>query len=182
MGTLSLILLAVGVSMDTFAVSVCNGMSTSNCKKFAIVSAIWFSVFQVIMLSLGFLLFSVFDAYIDIFDHWIAFFLLSINGIKTIKNSKKQETFKADLGIKNMLSLSIATSIDALAVGISFALLGVNFKVGLLSIFFCTFLFTILGTFIGHRFGQKHKQKASIFGGIILILIGIKILIEGIFF
>lgn len=182
MGTLSLILLAVGVSMDTFAVSLCNGMSAQNYKKCAVVSAVWFSSFQVIMLLLGYLLFCLFDEYVDMFDHWIAFFLFFFNGAKTIKDSGKNETRTFDLKFKSMLSLSFATSIDALAVGISFSLLGANAWLGTIIIFISTFLFTVLGTIIGNKFGQRYKKKATIFGGVILILMGIKILIEGLFF
>lgn len=184
MGVVSLIFLAVGVSMDTFAVSLCKGMSAKNYKKTALVCAVWFSVFQIVMLTVGFLLCSIFDEYVDMFDHWIAFALFMFNGAKMIRDSRngENEDVYNGLDFKHMFTLSLATSIDALAVGITFALLGANIFLAVPIIFSGTFLFTIIGTIIGQKFGKKYKRQATIIGGVILILLGIKILVEGIWF
>ena len=178
MGLISLIFLAIGVSMDTFAVSLCKGMSAKNYKKSAIVCAIWFSVFQIIMLTTGFLLCSIFDEYVDMFDHWIAFALFVINGVKMIKDSGEStdDSSCSELSFKHMFTLSFATSIDALAVGISFALLNANIFVAALVIFIGTFAFTIIGTIIGQKFGKK-TSITQIIGGLLILLIAAKIVV-----
>ena len=174
MGLLELFILAVGLSMDAFAVSVCKGLAMKQItfKKAAIVGA-WFGGFQALMPLIGWLLGSQFKSYITAIDHWIAFVLLLIIGANMIKESfdKSEESANASLGFKIMLMLAIATSIDALAVGVTFAFLGVN--IGCV-----TFILSAVGVKAGSVFGVKYKSKAELAGGIILILIGTKILLE----
>ena len=183
MGFWELLLLAVGVSMDAFAVSVCKGlsMSKSGIKESAICGA-WFGGFQALMPLIGFFLGTLFAEAIEAFDHWVAFGLLAIIGINMLKEafSKEEEgCCGCDLRFKTMLVMAIATSIDALAVGISLAMAGdVNIWLSILLIGLTTFCFSGLGVKIGNVFGSRFEQKAQIAGGIILILLGLKILLE----
>lgn len=182
MGMIELLLIAIGLSMDAFAVSVCKGLSAQKIrlKNYLLVGA-WFGGFQALMPFIGYLLGSAFEKYITAFDHWIAFILLLIIGGNMIKEglSKSEKETNASFGMKSMFLLAVATSIDALAVGITFALLpGVNITVAILSIGIITFLLSAVGLKIGNAFGRKYKSRAEITGGIILILIGIKILLE----
>jgi len=183
MGFWELLLLAVGVSMDAFAVSVCKGlsMSKSGIKESAICGA-WFGGFQALMPLIGFFLGTLFAEAIEAFDHWVAFGLLAIIGINMLKEafSKEEEgCCGCDLSFKTMFVMAIATSIDALAVGISLAMAGnVNIWLSILLIGLTTFCFSGLGVKIGNVFGSRFEQKAQIAGGIILILLGLKILLE----
>ena len=183
MGFWELLLLAVGVSMDAFAVSVCKGLSMckSGIKESAICGA-WFGGFQALMPLIGFFLGTLFAEAIEAFDHWIAFGLLAIIGINMLKEafSKEEEgCCGCDLSFRTMLVMAIATSIDALAVGISLAMAGnVNIWLAILLIGFTTFSFSGLGVKIGNVFGSRFEQKAQIAGGCILILLGLKILLE----
>lgn len=182
MGLLELFLLAVGLSMDAFAVSVCKGLSTHKLswKHYLLIGA-WFGGFQALMPFLGYLLGSTFEHYITAFDHWVAFVLLLLIGGNMIKEglSKETETVNSSFSFRTMLLLAIATSIDALAVGITFALLpDVNIAAAVSFIGVTTFLISAIGLKVGNVFGLKYKNKAEIAGGIILILIGIKILLE----
>mgnify|MGYP002619409661 CR=1 FL=1 len=180
-----IILIAIGVSMDAFAVSICKGlMAKEKTLKTAAVCGIWFGLFQVIMPVAGFYLGILFAGLIENIDHWIAFVLLGIIGANMIKEafSKKEEEVTNDLSFGKMLVLALATSIDALAIGITFALLKVNLWVCVAIIGCTTFAFSFVGALIGHKFGEKHKNKAEFVGGLILILLGIKILIEHLFF
>ncbi len=182
MGLLELFLLAVGLSMDAFAVSVCKGLSTHklNWKHYLLIGA-WFGGFQALMPFLGYLLGSTFEHYITAFDHWVAFVLLLLIGGNMIKEglSKETETVNSSFSFRTMLLLAIATSIDALAVGITFALLpDVNIAAAVSFIGVTTFLISAIGLKVGNVFGLKYKNKAEIAGGIILILIGLKILLE----
>ena len=183
MGFWDLLLLAIGVSMDAFAVSVCKGlsMSKSGLKESAI-CGIWFGGFQALMPLIGFFLGTLFAEAIETFDHWIAFGLLGIIGINMLKEafSKEEEgCCGCDLSFKTMLVMAVATSIDALAVGISLAMAGnVNIWLAILLIGFTTFSFSGLGVKIGNVFGSRFEQKAQIAGGAILILLGLKILLE----
>lgn len=182
MGLVEILFLSIGVSMDTFAVSICKGVSIKNkSKKCAIICASWFSIFQIIMVVLGYLLCSIFAENIDDYDHWIAFVLFTINGLKMLKEAikPKEDTIKDDLSFKTMFILSLTSSIDALSVGVTFALLETNMFISTPIIFICTFLLSVIGFKIGQSVGNKYKRQASIAGGIILILLGIKILIEG---
>ena len=173
MGLLELFILAVGLSMDAFAVSVCKGLAMKQItfKNAAIVGA-WFGGFQALMPLIGWLLGSRFKSYITAIDHWIAFVLLLIIGANMIKESfdKSEESANASLGFKIMLMLAIATSIDALAVG--------NIWWAVIFIGSITFTLSAIGVKVGSVFGVKYKSKAELAGGIILILIGTKILLE----
>ena len=180
MGLLELFLLAVGLSMDAFAVSVCKGLSTHKLswKHYLLIGA-WFGGFQALMPFLGYLLGSTFEHYITAFDHWVAFVLLLLIGGNMIKESfGEAEKLNDDFGFKTMLMLAVATSIDALAVGITFAFLQVRIVPAALLIGVTTFCLSALGIYIGNRFGARYKSRAELAGGIILILIGVKILLE----
>ena len=171
MSLFELLLIAVGLSMDAFAVSICKGLSLRGLRpRHAVLVGAYFGGFQALMPLLGWLLTSV--------DHWIAFALLAIIGLSMIRESKKTEELSDDLGLRTMLLLAVATSIDALAVGITFAFLSVRIlpAAGLIGV--TTFLLSALGGDIGHIFGLKYKAKAEIAGGVILIFIGLKILLE----
>lgn len=183
MGILELVLVAIGLSMDAFAVAVCQGLSMDrlNYKKSVIV-ALYFGVFQALMPIIGWLLGVNFESYIVNIDHWIAFILLSIIGIQMIIESRKNEDIKISkndsINHKELLLLAIATSIDALTVGITFAFLKVSIIKSISIIGISTFILSILGVIIGNRFGLKYKNTSECIGGIILILIGLKVLLE----
>lgn len=182
MGIFELIFIALGLSMDAFAVSVCKGLSTQWIKpKHYFIIGAWFGGFQALMPPIGYLLGSTFERYITKYDHWIAFVLLLIIGGNMIKEgfSKEENNSNSSFGFSTMLILAIATSIDALAVGITFALLpDVNIVSAVALIGGITFIMSAIGLKVGNIFGLKYKSKAEIAGGIILILIGTKILLE----
>ena len=182
MGIVELFLIAVGLSMDAFAVSVCKGLSTRQLKpKHYLIIGAWFGGFQALMPTIGYLLGSTFEKYITRYDHWVAFVLLSFIGGNMLKEgfSKDTETTDSSFGGSAMAVLAVATSIDALAVGITFALLpNVNIIAAVCFIGAITFIISGAGLKVGNVFGLKYKSKAEIAGGIILILIGIKILLE----
>ena len=184
MGILELLLLAVGLSMDAFAVSICKGlcMRKADLKSMAICGG-WFGGFQGLMPLIGFLLGSLFAAAIEAIDHWVAFGLLGIIGVNMLKEAFEPEkcecTEEADLSVKTMFVMAVATSIDALAVGISLAMAGnVNIWLAALFIGLCTCGFSAAGVKIGNVFGSKFEKKAQLAGGLILILLGLKILLE----
>lgn len=182
MGFLELLLLAIGLSMDAFAVSICKGLASRRIglREMAI-AGVWFGGFQALMPFLGYLLGQSFQSYISSSDHWIAFILLALIGGKMMKESfsKEQEHANASYSFKTMFVMAVATSIDALAVGITLALLpGVNIGSAVSFIGVVTFLFSAAGIKIGTIFGAKYKSKAELAGGIILVLIGLKILLE----
>ena len=188
MEVLQIILIAIGVSMDAFAVSICKGLACHDKpKKTALLCGIWFGLFQMIMPIIGFLVGSLFADFIESFDHWIAFILLAFLGGKMLKdvfskeNKDKNDNLN-DLSFSKMLILAIATSIDALAVGLTFAMINTNIYLAIPIIGICTFMLSAIGALIGKKCGEKHKKIATIIGGIILILLGIKILIEHLFF
>lgn len=182
MSFIELLSIAIGLSMDAFAVSVCKGLSLEKVKPFhLIITGLYFGGFQALMPFLGYMLGSRFSAAIENADHWIAFALLVIIGGNMIYETTKKDEEKLDasFGIKAMLPLAVATSIDALAVGVTFAFLGEeNIIMTVLFIGIVTFVFSAIGIKTGNVFGIKYKAKAEIAGGIILILIGIKILAE----
>lgn len=183
MGIVELLLIAVGLSMDAFAVSVCKGLSVKRVKPLHYVCiGLWFGGFQALMPTAGYFLGSAFEKYIVSFDHWIAFILLTLIGANMIKEGFSKDEpggESASFGFKVMLPLAVATSIDALAVGVTFALLpGVNIVSAVSVIGAVTFVFSAAGLKIGNVFGLKYKSKAEIAGGIILVLIGVKILLE----
>lgn len=181
MGFVELILVSVGLGMDAFAVSVCKGLSMSkmNWKK-AVIIALYFGGFQALMPVIGYFLGSSFESIVTSIDHWIAFVLLSIIGGNMLKEAfdTDHENCNDDTSFKTMVVLAIATSIDALAVGITFAFLKVNLVLAVTLIGVITFALSLLGVKIGNRFGDKYKNKAEMVGGCILILMGIKILVE----
>ena len=181
MGIIELILLSIGLGMDAFAVSVCKGISMKkmNWKKACIIG-VYFGGFQALMPVIGYFLGTAFENIITNIDHWIAFILLGIIGGKMIKDAldKKCESCDESVGFKSMIVLAIATSIDALAVGITFAFLQVNIWLAITLIGIITFVLSVIGTKIGNKFGDKYEKKAEFIGGIILILLGLKILLE----
>lgn len=177
----TLLVLAIGVSMDAFAVSICKGLAMKQIKfKHMLIVGLWFGGFQALMPLIGYFLGIQFETYITAYDHWIAFILLAFIGGNMIKEalSNEEETADASLAVKIMLVLAIATSIDALALGVTFAFLQVNIWEAVSFIGVVTFLFSVAGLKIGNVFGTKYKSKAEFVGGVILILLGIKILLE----
>lgn len=180
MGIGELIVIAVGLSMDAFAVSICKGLSVQKVSvKHMLIAGLYFGGFQALMPALGYLLGIQFQTLITSVDHWIAFILLGLIGFNMIRESRSQEECcNASFNFKTMLPLAVATSIDALAVGISFAFLQVNIIPAVCAIGVTTFLFSAAGVKIGNVFGTKYKSKAELFGGVILILMGLKILLE----
>lgn len=182
MDIVSLLALAVGLSMDAFAVSVCKGLALKkvNAKHMCIVGA-WFGGFQALMPTIGYLLGVRFEQYITAIDHWIAFVLLALIGANMIREAVSpggDEEADASLGFRTMLLMAIATSIDALAVGITFAFLSVNIIPAALTIGVTTFALSAVGVKVGSVFGLKYKKRAEIAGGVILCLLGLKILLE----
>ncbi len=180
MGLIELLLIAVGLSMDAFAVSVCKGLSVKELRPgHALLAGLYFGGFQFLMPLLGWLLGSRFENLISSVDHWIAFLLLCAIGGNMIKEAfGKAEQLSDDFGFKTMLLLAVATSIDALAVGISFAVLSVRILPAAALIGVTTFCLSAAGIYIGRSFGLRYKSKAELAGGVILILIGLKILLE----
>ena len=180
MGGLELFILAVGLSMDAFAVSVCKGLAMQKVTvRKAITVGVWFGGFQALMPAAGYFLGIQFRDEITSIDHWIAFILLVLIGINMIRESRSGPAEKGedDLSVKTMLLLAVATSIDALAVGITFAFLQVNIYHAVAMIGIVTFLCSVTGVKIGNVFGTKYKSKAEFTGGAILILLGFKILL-----
>ena len=179
---LELLLIAVGVSMDAFSVSICKGLTTKRFSlKMALTCGLWFGAFQALMPVVGFFLGAQFARFIESVDHWIAFGLLFLIGANMIREaivSKEDSKQTNALDFRTMLLLAVATSIDALAVGVSFACIQVELWSSVALIGLTTFVFSVVGVKIGNVFGTKFKKNAEVFGGIILILIGLKILLE----
>lgn len=191
MDLLTILVLSIGLSMDAFAVSICKGLSLpKHTASKCLIVGTWFGVFQGIMPLIGYLLGSRFEHYVDTFSAWIAFFLLVLIGANMIRESLSEEenTSNAEFGFKTMFFLAVATSIDALAIGITFSCIPVvitsvinrtaNTLLACLLIACTTFLISVGGVKIGNVFGTRYQKKAEITGGIILICLGIKILIE----
>lgn len=183
MSTAVLALLALGLAMDAFAVSVCKGLAMKKLSiKNACIIGLWFGGFQALMPVIGYLLGVNFKEYIVSIDHWIAFILLGVIGVNMIKESLEhgEDDEKADdsIAVKTMFLLAVATSIDALAVGITFAFLSVNITYAVSFIGVITFVLSVIGVGLGHIFGAKYKSKAEFVGGLILVLLGVKILLE----
>ena len=187
MGIIEIFMLAVGLSMDAFAVSICKGL----CMKKATLKAqatcgAWFGGFQGLMPLIGFFLGTLFAEAIQAFDHWVAFVLLAIIGFNMLKEAFSKETVdscdvsgEADLSVKTMFVMAVATSIDALAVGISLAMAGdVNILLAVALIGIITFILSAIGVKVGNIFGSRYEKKAQFCGGVILILLGAKILLE----
>lgn len=180
MSLIELFLIAVGLSMDAFAVSICKGLSLGKIKlKHMLIAGLWFGGFQALMPAIGYFVGSLFAEEIVAIDHWVAFILLGIIGGSMIKESfDKDDEIDSCMDFKCMLLLAIATSIDALAVGVSFAFLKVSIVWSVLFIGVITFVLSAIGIKIGSIFGTKYKSKAEFAGGVVLILIGTKILLE----
>lgn len=178
-----LLLIGIGLAMDAFAVSICKGLKMHEIKyKDTCVIGLFFGGFQAIMPFIGYYLGTSFEKYITSIDHWIAFVLLAFIGGKMAyesfeKDEDDNKEYKFD--IKELFALAVATSIDALAVGITFAFLKVNIVEAVAVIGIVTFLISVVGVIIGNHFGSKYKNKAEFIGGVILVLIGLKILLEG---
>ncbi len=182
MGIVELMMTSIGLAMDAFAAAICKGLNMKrlNHKQAALI-ALFFGGFQALMPFIGWVLGKQFEAYITDYDHWIAFGLLAFIGGKMIVdafNKDDDEEDCNDFNIKELLVMSIATSIDALAVGITFATLGMDITLPVIMIGTVTFAMSYAGVAIGHRFGARFKDKAELAGGVILVLIGTKILLE----
>ena len=181
MSLLTLFVTAVGLSMDAFAVSICKGLAMKKLSwKNALIIGLWFGGFQALMPTVGYLLGTRFEHYVTFIDHWIAFVLLALIGANMIREalSKEEENASAAVDVKTMFLLAIATSIDALAVGVTYAFLQVRIVPAVSFIGLTTFVLSIVGVKIGNVFGLRYKAKAEIAGGVILLLIGTKILLE----
>ena len=182
MDIFELLLIAAGLSMDAFAVSICKGLSVQRLKpRHYLLTGAWFGGFQALMPSIGFLLGSAFDQYINAFDHWIAFVLLAFIGGNMVKESLSgdEECHDDSFSLRTMFLLAVATSIDALAVGVTFALLpDVHILSAVSLIGVTTFLLSAVGLKVGNVFGLRYKARAELAGGVILILMGLKILLE----
>lgn len=182
----TLLLMGVGLAMDAFAVSICKGLAMRRVnKKQCFVIALFFGGFQALMPFIGWVLGSQFEQYITSIDHWIAFILLGFIGGKMILEAirekgeeDKVEQMDPPLNIKELLLMAIATSIDALAVGITFAFLDTPILEAILIIGITTFVICVIGVYVGNYFGSRSKRKATLVGGTILVLLGLKILLE----
>ena len=183
---IELLLIGVGLSMDAFAVAVCKGLAMRKVnKKQALIIGLFFGGFQALMPFIGWVLGSQFEQYITSIDHWIAFILLGFIGGKMVVEAIREKGEAVEVGkmdppldLKEMFILAIATSIDALAVGITFAFLQVPIVEAISIIGITTFVISVIGVYVGNFFGNRYKKKAELAGGIILILIGLKILLE----
>ena len=183
MNIFDILFIGAGLSMDAFAVSVCKGLATKKMDiRKALICGLYFGVFQALMPLIGYLLGSNFQNVVSSIDHWIAFVLLGIIGINMIKEAKVCEAVNNSMDVKTMVTLAIATSIDALAIGVTFAFLKVKIVSAISIIGVITFVCCVTGFKLGSIFGEKLKAKAEIIGGTVLILIGTKILIEHLFF
>lgn len=181
MGAIEILLIGIGLAMDAFAVSVCKGLAMKKMSwKKAILIGLYFGIFQAVMPVIGYFLGTTFERFITNVDHWVAFILLVGIGINMVKEAfdKESENRNDNVDVKTMLVLSIATSIDALAIGITFACLKIHIVMPVITIGLITFIISVIGVKIGNRFGDKYEKKAEIMGGVILILLGIKILLE----
>ncbi|MDY3052680.1 MAG: manganese efflux pump MntP family protein [Ndongobacter sp.] len=180
MSWIDLLLIAIGVSMDAFSVSLCKGLSVSELKaRHAWIVGAYFGGFQSLMPAIGYFFGRYFQSHIERWDHWVVFFLLAVIGANMLWEAlKKEECPVGDFSPRSMLPLAVATSVDALAIGITFAVLSVNVWLSVLLIGVCTFTISAAGVVLGHRVGQRYQQPAQIAGGVILILIGVKIVLE----
>lgn len=180
MELIEIFFISIGLAMDAFAVSVCKGLAIKkiNIKKF-ITIALYFGIFQSLMPTIGYYLGSAFSNIVEKIDHWIAFILLFLIGLNMIHESfNNDESINDSTNFKTMIILAIATSIDAFTIGITFAFFKVNLLLTILLIGIITFVLSFIGVLIGKKFGNILKKKAPILGGIILIVIGLKILLE----
>ena len=184
MGVAELLILAVGLSMDALAVSICKGLAMKKATlRAGLTCGLWFGGFQALMPLIGYFLGALFADAIEAFDHWVAFALLAIIGVNMLKEALEKgdscPTNSADMSVKTMFVMAVATSIDALAVGISLAMAGTqNIFLAVTLIGLMTYLLSALGVKIGNVFGSRYEKKAQVAGGVILIALGVKILLE----
>lgn len=182
MGIFTMASIGVGLAMDAFAVSICQGLKMIKVnKKYAVIIALFFGIFQAMMPLIGYVIGVQFESYITSIDHWIAFILLGFIGFNMIKESREKEEIDEciyRLDYKELTMMAIATSIDALAVGVAFAFLNVNVLMAVSIIGIITFGLSLIGVLLGHTLGMKFKSNAEMFGGIVLIIIGLKIILE----
>ena len=180
MQPIEILILSIGLAMDAFAVSICKGLALQKPKSSTMMMiGLWFGGFQAGMPLLGYLLGSVFTKYIEAYDHWIAFILLGYIGGNMIKEAFEKDTeLSPDVSVKAMFILAIATSIDAMTVGVTFAFLRVNLWLALTSIGIITFGLSCLGVGIGSHVGEKYGKRAELVGGIVLIVLGTRILLS----
>lgn len=180
MGLWELFVIAVGLSMDAFAVSICKGLSVRVCRaKHMLLCGAYFGVFQALMPLIGYLLGAQFETFVTSVAPFIAFFLLALIGANMVRESRdEEEDMDDDFSPRAMLPLAVATSIDALAVGVSFALLRIEIVPAVSFIGLTTFITCILGVKIGHLFGSRYRARAEFFGGLVLMAMGLKILLE----
>ena len=181
MSLIELFLIAVGLSMDAFAVSICKGLSVRKAEpRHSLIVGAYFGGFQALMPAIGYVLGRQFESLITSVDHWIAFVLLGIIGGNMIREALKGDAEEMDdsFTFRTMLPLAIATSIDALAMGVTFAFLQVQIVPAVLFIGVTTFVLSAIGLKVGNVFGAKYKSRAELFGGVVLVLMGIKILLE----
>lgn len=182
MGLIEIILSGIALAMDAFAVSICKGLTLKKMEiSKALICGIYFGVFQALMPLIGYFIGKSFITFIESFDHWIAFAILAIIGINMIRESFSKEEVDPDFSAKAMLILALATSIDALTMGLSFSMvdLRVNIFVAVTIIGVITFVLSGLGVFIGNIFGSRFNKVAQIIGGVCLVLIGVKVLLDG---
>ena len=185
MGITELLLISLGLAMDAFSVSVCKGLSMKKLNlKGGVITALFFGVFQALMPMIGYFLGSRFADFISSFSHWVSFVLLAVIGgkmmIEAVRGGDEEESGKEySLDIKELFLLAVATSIDALAVGIVFAAEKTPVFSSVTVIGVVTFLLSLIGVYVGHRFGSKYEKKAELAGGAVLVLIGAKLLLEG---
>lgn len=181
MKIIEILLIGIGLAMDAFTVSICKGLSIKKISfKKSIIIGLYFSIFQGLMPLIGYLIGKKFFNIVLLIDHWIALIILSMIGINMIIESfsKKEKEVNDKIDFKTMIPLSIATSIDALTVGITFAFLKVNIIVSIIIISIITLIITTIGVIIGHKFGTNYQKQSQFLGGLILIMIGVKTLIE----
>lgn len=182
---IDMVLIGVGLSMDAFAASACKGLQQKRINwKIAFITAFSFGLFQAIMPLIGWLLGSSFTQLIEPFDHWVAFVLLAAVGCKMLwdayhpDDEEEDEVSANTLNVHELIMLSIATSIDALVIGVSFAMTGINIWIAIVVIGLTTFTLSLIGFVIGNRFGSRYEKAATILGGVALIVLGLKILME----
>ncbi len=180
MGLIEIFAIALGLSADAFAVSICKGLSVQKlCPRHSIITGFYFGLFQMLMPIIGFILGSKFNHLIEFIDHWIAFVLLGIIGFNMIKESREEaKEMNCSFSFSDMIPLAVATSIDALTMGITFSVMKVDIVISSALIGITTFTLSAFGVYIGNKFGGRFKSKAELFGGLILVAMGIKILIE----
>ena len=181
MGIFEIVTIGFGLAMDAFAVSICKGLCIKNIKvKEILIISLYFGIYQAVMPFLGYLLGNAFSDFVEKIDHWIAFILLGFIGLNMIKNVKndENESDNASLDLKTMTLLAIATSIDAFAVGVTFAFLRVEIIKAVVIIGIVTLEISAFGVIIGNKFGNKLQNKAELLGGVVLIIMGFKILLQ----